>query len=154
MFHLSSDCSFLWVHRIPLHDYITIYLSIYPLRDICVLFLLISNKVAMNIMYKPLCEKYFQGAPTVAQQFKSIVSVVAWISLPAWHHVLRIQCYCSCGIRHTCSLDLIPGLGTSICQGCGQKKERKKMFYFIPLRWNSSRVGMAGSYGRCILNFI
>ena len=42
----------------------------------------------------------------------------AWVQSPAWHSGLRIQCCCSCGIGHSCDLDLIPGLGISICPGC------------------------------------
>ena len=30
------------------------------------------------------------------------------------------------GVGHSCSSDLTPSLGTSICQECGHKKEKKK----------------------------
>ena len=39
---------------------------------------------------------------------------------------VRIQCCHSCGIGLTWDADSIPGLGTSICLGCGQKKEEEE----------------------------
>ena len=39
-----------------------------------------------------------------------------------WHSGLRIWHCCSCGLGHSCTLDLTPGLGTSICYGCKKKK--------------------------------
>ena len=39
---------------------------------------------------------------------------------PMWHSGLKDSAVCSCG------LDLIPGLGTSICCWCSQKKKKKK----------------------------
>ena len=38
-------------------------------------------------------------------------------AFPLWHSGLRIGHCCSCGIGQSCSLDSIPGLGTSICHG-------------------------------------
>ena len=44
-----------------------------------------------------------------------------------WHRRLRI-CHChKSGINGSYGLDLIPGLGTFICPGCSQKKEKKKI---------------------------
>ena len=31
-----------------------------------------------------------------------------------------------CGLGRSCNLDSVPGLGTSICHGCGHKKKKKK----------------------------
>ena len=42
-----------------------------------------------------------------------------------WHSGLRIWHCLSCGIGHSCSSDLIPGPGTSICCGWSQKKTNK-----------------------------
>ena len=42
-----------------------------------------------------------------------------------WCTGLRIQHGYCCGSGQSCSGGLIPGLGTSTCQGCGQKKEEK-----------------------------
>ena len=39
---------------------------------------------------------------------------------------LRILCCCGCGIDLSCSSDLIPILGTSICLSCSLKKKKKK----------------------------
>ena len=32
----------------------------------------------------------------------------------------------SCGIGCSCGLDSVPGLGTSICHGCGHLKKKKR----------------------------
>jgi len=67
--------------------------------------------------------------PTVVQWVKILVLSLQWLRsllrhdlTPGQYNGLRIQCCCSCG------LDLISGLGTSICYGCSQKrkKERRK----------------------------
>ena len=48
-----------------------------------------------------------------------------------WLIRLRIWYCCRYSVGHRCSSDSIPGWGTSICQGCGQKKERKRIkFHF------------------------
>ena len=44
-----------------------------------------------------------------------------------WRSGLRIWGCCCYGIGHSCSLDSIPGLGTSICHGDSQKKKGKKL---------------------------
>ena len=46
--------------------------------------------------------------------------------VPLWLSGLRIWCCHCCGWGHCCGLDLIPGMGTSTCHGCGQKGKRKK----------------------------
>ena len=53
--------------------------------------------------------------------------------------VQRTQGCCRC-VGGSCSLDLIPGLGTSTCRACGHKIEKKKMeliknTYFLSLFW-------------------
>ena len=44
--------------------------------------------------------------------------------LPPWCNGLRIQHCRSCGIHHSRSLDLIPGLGTSICAAKNETKQK------------------------------
>ena len=42
--------------------------------------------------------------------------------VPLWHSRLRIQhCHCS-NSGHCCGMGLLPGMETSPCHGCGQKK--------------------------------
>ena len=42
-----------------------------------------------------------------------------------WHNGLRIWHHWSCAMCHSCGLDLIPGLGTSIWCRYGQKRKKK-----------------------------
>ena len=50
---------------------------------------------------------------------------------------LRIQCWCGSGVGLSCSYDLIPNPGTSICHRCGpKKKKRKKKGIIVILRHN------------------
>ena len=43
-----------------------------------------------------------------------------------WHRGLKLQC-CHCSsLGCCCGVGLIPGPGTSICGGCGQKKKKRK----------------------------
>ena len=70
-------------------------------------------------------KKLRNGVPAAAQQVESLTAVAQAAAevqgpLPAWHSRSRIWCCCSYG------LDLIPGPGTSVCCGCGQKKEIQK----------------------------
>ena len=65
--------------------------------------------------------------PTVAQQVKDLVLSLRWYGLSSWPGSgLRIQHCCSCGIGHSCTLDSVPDLGTSICHGCGWERKKKK----------------------------
>ena len=41
-----------------------------------------------------------------------------------WPSGLRIWHCCGCGKGHSCGLDSIPGLGTSICHGSGRRRRR------------------------------
>ena len=57
---------------------------------------------------------------------------------PLWQGRLRIQPCCSCDLGHSCGLDSISSLGTSMCCGCSHKKERegkkisrKTFIYFL-----------------------
>ena len=61
-----------------------------------------------------------KGIPAVAQQVKNLTSAAlvaeeAWVPYPTWHS--------------SCNSDLFPGLGTSICCGCGHLREKKKRFF-------------------------
>ena len=49
-----------------------------------------------------------------------------WPLRKLWHRGLRIQHCLSCGTGGNCSVGSIPGLGTSMCSGHGQKKKQKK----------------------------
>ena len=54
------------------------------------------------------------------------VAVEVRVLFPAQHSGLKIWHCHSCGIGCSCSSDLIPGPGTSICHGSGQKPNQKK----------------------------
>ena len=55
-----------------------------------------------------------------------LISVRALLRSLAWHSGLRIWHSCAYGVGHSCGSDLIPGLGISICHGCGWKRKKKK----------------------------
>ena len=69
-------------------------------------------------------QKNLWGVPTVVHWVKNLtaaaqVTAEVWIPSSARPSGLRIQrCY-NCVIGCSCGLDLIPDLGTSICQGYG-----------------------------------
>ena len=42
----------------------------------------------------------------------------------------RIQCCCSCGLGHKCSLDLLPGPETPYAMGQPKKKKKKKKGFY------------------------
>ena len=67
-----------------------------------------------------------------------------------WLSGLSFQHCCSCGLGHNCSLDLMPGLGTSYA--AGQSKKKKKM----PLNTHHSAVnfGNLNQYNASILPII
>lgn len=51
--------------------------------------------------------------------------------VPLWCRGLRIHhCYCS-GLDRSCGKGLIPGVGNSMCQGCGQKKKKIHKMYHL-----------------------
>ena len=41
-------------------------------------------------------------------------------------NILVLSCY-GCGLGGGCSSNSAPGLGTSICRGCGPKKQKRKV---------------------------
>ena len=62
-----------------------------------------------------------------------IIFNLLWTSL--WFSRLRIRhCYCSC-LGHCCGASSIPGPGTFMCHGCGQKKKKKKKRCCDPRNW-------------------
>ena len=54
------------------------------------------------------------------RQKGKVAGILLWLSR------LRIQCCQSSGLGCCCGAGSIPGLGTSTCPGCGQKKKKKK----------------------------
>ena len=61
---------------------------------------------------------------------------------------LRICCHCSC-LDCRCGVDLIPGLGTSACRGCGQKRKIVINAYnrHREMRQKLIQVGILGGFG-------
>ena len=45
---------------------------------------------------------------------------------PRSQNEARILCYCGCGTASSCSSNSTPSPGTSICQECGPKNQKKK----------------------------
>ena len=74
-------------------------------------------------------KSYLLGVPTVVQWVMDLMSFQsAQIWSLARHSGFRIQCCHSCGVGCTCSWQLIPGLGTSICCWCrGKRKKTQKL---------------------------
>ena len=71
------------------------------------------------------------GVPVLVQWVKNLtampqVAAEAQVGSLAWCSELRILHCCSCGIGHSCGLNPIPGLGTSIWCGWSKKKEKKE----------------------------
>ena len=46
---------------------------------------------------------------------------------PRSQNEARILCYCGCGTASSCSSNSTPSPGTSICQECGPKNQKKKV---------------------------
>ena len=46
--------------------------------------------------------------------------------VPSWFSKLGIWCCEKCGSGYSCGVGSTPGLGTSVCHRCGQKKKKKK----------------------------
>ena len=65
----------------------------------------------------------FLGVPTVVQWVNDLDVLCGGTgSIPSpWCSGLRMQGYCSRSLGQSSSSDLIPGPGTSICHGGGQK---------------------------------
>ena len=57
-----------------------------------------------------------------SQKKKKIPGVFLWLSR------FRIQCCLCSSSDHCCGMDLIPGLGTSVCCGCGKRKKNSKEY--------------------------
>ena len=55
------------------------------------------------------------------------VAAVSWVQSLAGYSGLRIQCC------HSCGLDSVSGLGTSICYGAAKKKKRLFKVWYISL---------------------
>ena len=68
------------------------------------------------------------GVPIVAQQvrYTGIVSVAVWFQSLAWCSGLKVQHCCSCGVVCSCSLDLIPSLGTSYAASAAKKDKKQE----------------------------
>ena len=63
----------------------------------------------------------------MARRVKDPVLSLQWrgFNLQSWCSGLRIRCCLGCDIGPIWGTDLIPGLGTSICCRCSQRKEKK-----------------------------
>ena len=84
-----------------------------------VLYVFISEPHKIEIKYT--------GAPTVAQwDQRCLCSAWTQVWSLARHSGLKIWHCHSCNIGSSCSLDSIPGPGTSICHECSQKRKKKK----------------------------
>ena len=81
-----------------------------------------SLSLQPNKIYLKNLKKAFLEVPAVAQQVNDLIFWPVW-SL-AQHSELRIRCCCSCSAGHSCGLDLIPDLGTSICHKYRQKRKK------------------------------
>ena len=74
------------------------------------------------------------GVPAVAQRVKDPMLSLQWLKPLLRHRFdlwsstngLKIWCCYTCGIDCSCGSHSIPGLGTSICCGCSQKKKKPK----------------------------
>ena len=96
-----------------------------------------------NTTFLEFCQKVQLGVPTVAQQVKNLISIykdaglipgfVQWVKDLAlcklWHRS-QIQLVSSVAVAvayaSSCSSDLSPSLGTSICRRCSPKKKKIK----------------------------
>ena len=74
-------------------------------------------------------------------------------SILPWCSGLRIQCCHIWGIGCSCSLDSVPDLGTSICQGCSDikkgKKERKEINLGESSQWWTYGCIISKHLGNC-----
>ena len=86
-------------------------------------------------MLKPCCKTMINhtswGVPSVVQWVKNPtaeaqVAGEAQVWSLAQCSGLRLQHCRSCSISHSCCLDSLTGLGTSIYRGCSHKKKKKK----------------------------
>ena len=69
------------------------------------------------------------------------IAAEAWVSFPAQQSGLKIRHCHTCCISPSCSLNSIPGLGTSICRGCGwgEKKKQKQSHRYRKLIYGYQR---------------
>ena len=63
----------------------------------------------------------FDGVPAVVQQFKDLALSLLWHGFDPQLKDPSHQDCANCAAGHSCSLDSVPGPGTSIWLGCGQK---------------------------------
>ena len=99
-----------------------------------------SNYHATVVSFRHSIRQYSQEFKTHMWTFPSAIAIVKnhKLDCPLCHSGLRSQNCHSCGIGHSCSSDLIPGLGTSICCGCGHKKQNHNLT--LELCFISSRI--------------
>ena len=97
-----------------------------------------------NSMELPQKTKYSSFHCGTVGQGPSAISVAARVSAegrvwyPAWRNGLKIQCCCSYCVFWSCSLDMIPGPGTSIYCGCSQKTKNKNKNLNMELSYDSA----------------
>ena len=57
------------------------------------------------------------------------LNILNMLVVPAVTQRVKDPALHSCSIGHSCRSDSIPGLGISICCGCGQKKKKKSLIF-------------------------
>ena len=112
--------SFLWVNDIPLYGYITSCLYILQLMGIWI----VSSFWLLRVTLSIAVAQWINDLACLCGGADLIPGPVQWV---------KDLCCCGCGIGCSSGLDLIHGLGTSICHGGGAKREKKKKR--ITLSW-------------------
>ena len=65
------------------------------------------------VLWSSHCAQWVKNPTTV-----SCTPVEVWVWSPAQHSGLKDLHFWSCGVGHSCSLDSVVGLGTSVCCEC------------------------------------
>ena len=68
------------------------------------------------------------------------------MKVPLWPSGFRIWCCHRCAIGCTCGVGLIPGLGTSTCCGCGQKRVASSILPLFLLTFCASAGSVGSTY--------
>ena len=87
-------------------------------------------RLAAEAPIQPLAWERPYAAGTALKRTTKKKVHTAWV-LFLLQHGLRIRHCCSCGVGHSCGLDLIPGPGTCIHLGCSLKKKKYIKHIFL-----------------------